>query len=135
MKKTTSYINRYGDNIVFEEINENTIFMYGFNPEWMRYGYPNDYSEAYEVYCLGNQNPMTYQEFVFEVEHNFHSTNSPYEPFYKFIKSDKSCIDMVDPSGGPYIQIGTNIGLYFEDKKERRVQSISIEDNKVALYI
>ena len=36
MKKTTSYINRYGDNIVFEEINENTIFMYGFNPEWMR---------------------------------------------------------------------------------------------------
>ena len=87
-----SYYNRYGDNIIFEEKENNEIHMSGFNMEWIRYGWSNE---------------------------------------------DKNRITMVDPSGGPYITINSNLGLYFGDKKQRLVESIIIdnENNKVIFKI
>lgn len=78
MKRET-YMNRYGDNLVFEEINENTIQMSGFTH-----------------YRCGN--------------------------------------DFIDPSGGPYIQIGTDVGRYFNDEKIRKVKKITITEEGTALF-
>ncbi len=36
-----NYYNRYGDDIIFEEIGDE-IHMSGFNMEWMRYGWSNE---------------------------------------------------------------------------------------------
>jgi hypothetical protein len=43
--------------------------------------------------------------------------------------------DFIDPSGGPYIQIGTDIGRYFDDGKERRVKSIKVIEGKAIFTI
>jgi len=36
------YQNRYGDNIVFEKVDDNTVKMSGFKSEWCRWGWKND---------------------------------------------------------------------------------------------
>jgi len=84
-----NYYNRYGDDIIFEEIGDE-IHMSGFNMEWMRYGW-----------------------------------------------DDNNIITMIDPSGGPYTTINSNLGLYFGDKKKRLIESIKIdnENNKVIFKI
>ena len=82
-----SYYNRYGDNIIFEQI-ENEIHMSGFSLDYMRTSTDNN----------GN-------------------------------------ITMIDPAGGPYLNIGTNLGLYFNDKKSRIIESIEIKENKVIFKI
>lgn len=43
--------------------------------------------------------------------------------------------DFIDPSGGPYIQIGTDVGRYFDDGKERRVKAINIIEGKAVFSI
>ena len=84
-----SYYNRYGDDILFEEI-ENEIHMSGFNMDWMRYGWSNE---------------------------------------------DEKKIIMVDPSGGPYITLGSDLGLYFGDRKKRIIESIKIDnENKKVIF-
>lgn len=128
--KTTYYKNRYGDRIKFKETAENKIEMSGYNPEWLRAGWPNDYSEAYEAYLNNSVSPLPYQEFVYEVEHN--------EEFFHYLtyaKSDKSRYDMVDPSGGPYISLGTNIGNFFKDNVKRIVEEIQIDKDKIIFTI
>ena len=81
------YNNRYGDNIIFEQI-DNEIHMSGFNMEWLRIGYDNEKN-----------------------------------------------ITMVDPSGGPYLSVGMNLGLYFNDKRSSIIENIKIEENKVIFKI
>lgn len=89
MLKTAMYYNRYGDNIVFSEINENEIHMSGFNMDWVRYGWTKSEDE----------------------------------------------IDMVDPSGGPYLTVNSNLKLYFEDNKNRFIKSIKIDTDKIIFEI
>lgn len=84
--KTAEYINRYGDRIIFKEINENQIEMIGGS--YYRTGYNQD-----------------------------------------------ETINFVDPAGGPFIQIGTDLGRYFDDKIKRVVKSISFNENKITLSI
>ena len=81
--KTAKYINRYGDAIIFKEINENQIQMIGGN--YYRTGYDQD-----------------------------------------------GTINFVDPSGGPFIQEGTDLGRYFEDGIKRVVKSI--ESNEKIIF-
>ena len=79
MKRAT-YTNKYGDEIIFEEISSKKIQLTGFD--------------------------------------TFRFSN-----------------EFIDPSGGPYIQIGSDVGRYFDDKKIRRVDSIGYENKKVILII
>ena len=88
---TAIYINRYGDEIKFSEINKNEIHLSGFNSEYMRYSFN--------------------------------------------INEGEKIINMIDPSGGPYIHVGANLKYYFEDKKDRIVESITIDINKIIFKI
>jgi hypothetical protein len=101
------YENRYHDKIVFQQVSENTWHMSGFNPTWCRYGWPNDYSIAYGAYCTDEDDPITLEEFKKEVHKWYGDDKSPIaERYGQMVKSDKSKIDMFDPSGGPYITVG-----------------------------
>ena len=71
------YYNRYGDIIVFEKINDDTVKMSGF--VYYRTGYNDD------------------------------------------------SIEFVDPSGGPFITVGMNLGNYFNTKEEMIIKSIENE--------
>lgn len=82
--ENAKYINRYGDEIIFKEINENQIEMIG--GQYYRTGY----------------------------------------------NEDGKSIMFVDPSGGPFIQVGTDLGRYFGDGIKRVVKSI--EPNEKIIF-
>ena len=154
MKKAL-YNNRYGDEIVFEDLSKDKVLMRDYDPGYCRCGYSNDFSDAYSIYeleCAALQEPdytllveddidsklreMTYTEFVYEVEASFRNEKHPFHGKYdKYIISDKSMINMFDPAGGPYITLGTDLKLFFGDKKTRIVQEIDIQDNQVIFTV
>lgn len=150
----TIYNNRYGDDIIFEQISEVDVVMTGFNAEWLRCGYENVYDPAYESYMSDinkmvepnfdlliddpSQNitrPCTFEEFKEFVHEYYPNRINPLRKYQNLIKSDENNICMVDPSGGPYLCKGYDIGLYFNDKKKRIIESIQIDNNKVYFKI
>lgn len=147
--KTAPYKNRYGDIITFVETDENTVEMSGYNPQWIRGSWANDYSDAYGLYLNqcntleepdydyliedNDENrlrPMTYQEFA----NTIHS-NEKYQHYLSLIKSDKTRYEMVDPSGGPYISVGSDLNEFFGDDKKRIVEDIQFKQDKIIFTI
>lgn len=49
--------------------------------------------------------------------------------------TDYDTINMVDPSGGPYITIGSDLGLFYGDGIKRVVKSITINPLNVVFKI
>ena len=143
MKAT--YKNRYKDEITFEH-KGNTVEMLGGS--WFRYGWPNVYDRAYEKYVEsalvdagleGNQ-ILTQEEFekilFITKDEDKYESNALYKLFGKYIYSDTDTIDMVDPSGGPYITIGMNLKEFFrKDYQDLIITKIELKENKVTFTI
>jgi hypothetical protein len=105
--KQNYYTNRYGDAYQFTRLEDGNILWEG-KFEYLRVGYPNDYTEAYQAYkAEGGVEPI---EKFKELIHNYDYETSCYKldkpEIRDLIKSDTSKLDMVDPSGGPYICVG-----------------------------
>ena len=150
----TTYQNRYGDNIVFEHISDNKIRMTGYNPDWMRCAYENDYSEAYESYkqacdaleeidmdllfedlIQSKIRPLTLNEFKEEVHKDYFYNGKKLRKYALLVKSDMNDIHMVDPSGGPYLSKRTDLGRYFNDSKPRKINKIEFDKSSVIFTI
>lgn len=128
----TTYQNRYGDNIVFEKLDDKTVKMSGHNHEWIRCGYPNVYDDAYAAYCKDIEEPMSLEQFKEKIH------NSKFELLKKYqslVYSDTSTYDMVDPSGGPYLSVGTNLKYYFGVKENMVVKSITFDKNEIIFQL
>jgi len=142
----TIYINRYKDKIVFDH-KGNTVTMTGYGP-YFRYGWPNVYDKAYEKYVEsalvdanleGNQ-ILTQEEFekllFVKKDEDSYESNALYKLFGKYIYSDTDTIDMVDPSGGPYITVGMNLKEFFgRDYEDLIIESIKIGKNGIKFKI
>jgi len=107
MKNT--YKNRYGDEFTFTR-DENHDILWEGNFEYCRIGMPNDYTRAYEAYLKdndGKQSLMTLNQFK-DAVHNYDDETLTYDypEYLKMVDTLKDEIDMVDPSGGPYITRG-----------------------------
>jgi hypothetical protein len=106
------YKNRYGDVFTFTE-DENHDILWEGNFEYCRTGMPNDYLKAYDKYCKDhienfyNGERMSLDHFKKAV-HNYDDETLTYDypEYIKLVESLKDEIDMVDPSGGPYISRG-----------------------------
>jgi|688.fasta_scaffold00850_13 hypothetical protein len=131
----TSYYNRYGDNINFEKIDDDTVEMTGYNYEWMRYGYPNVYDNAYSEYCKDNEKPISLIDFKSKVHEWKEGEKNPLALYENLVYSDTSTIDMVDPSGGPYMTVGMNLANYFETKDKMIIKSIEVKENSTIFKI
>jgi hypothetical protein len=111
------YINRYKDKFTFTENDDHDILWEG-NFEWCRFGMPNDYTEAYKVYCEDMGNLLTMEEFKTAV-HKYDDIKGKYilsDKYIRLVGSLKNEIDMVDPSGGPYISRGMSLSSFgFKD--------------------
>jgi len=104
MKNT--YKNRYDDEYTFTEDVDHDILWEG-EFKYCRFGMPNDYTRAYEAYCNNVKAPMSLGEFKKAVHEYDDETHTHYYPEYvKMVDSLTNEIDMVDPSGGPYISRG-----------------------------
>jgi hypothetical protein len=99
------YKNRYGDVFTFTKDDDHNILWEG-NFEYCRFGMPNDYQYAYSAY-LKNGGVLKLDEFK-KVVHNYNEETSSYDypEYIKMVKCLEDEIDMVDPSGGPYLSVG-----------------------------
>jgi len=121
MKKIT-YKNRYDDEFTFTKDEEGNILWEGkFN--YHRTGYPNNYNDAYKAYCdecnKNSINPISLEEFKEKV-HEWDDDKSSYTEFSKkwgnLVYSEIDKINMVDPSGGPYISSGCDMGIFVSEE-------------------
>ena len=114
--KTTkqTMTNRYGDEFVFTLLEDGNIQWDG-KFEYVRVGFPNDYTESYKAYTnLGGL--MGFKEFKEEVHRSIYDENDKYvgpcdinRVYRPMVKSKKDVINMVDPSGGPYLVEGMEL--------------------------
>lgn len=140
------YYNRYKDKITFDHKGK-TVTMTGYSP-YFRYGWPNVYDTAYEKYVesavvdakLEGTQILTQEEFVealhARTDENEYGYNALYKLFGKYIYSNKDVINMVDPSGGPYLSVGTNLKEFFgRDYEDLIVESIKIGKGSIKFKI
>jgi len=100
---TRTYENRYGDTFNFKEDDNQDVLWEG-NFEYCRIGMPNDYTAAYNAYCNDVKKPMSLEMFKKAVHQwDDETLTYDYPEYITMVKSLKDEIDMVDPSGGPYI--------------------------------
>ena len=140
------YYNLYKDKITFDHKGK-TVTMSGYSP-YYRYSWPNVYDIAYEKYVEsavvdakleGNQ-IMTQEEFekalYVRKDEESYGYNALYILFGKYIYSNKDVIEMVDPSGGPYLSLGTNLKTFFgKDYEDLIVESIELGKRKIKFKI
>lgn len=141
------YRNRYNDKITFDHKGK-TVTMTGYSP-YFRYSWPNRYDKAYEKYVESAREDANLDwnwilsEEVFEKvlyidkddDYNWHN-NALYKLFGKYIYSDKDTIDMIDPSGGPYLSRGMNLKQFFgKDYRDLIIESIKIGKKNIKFKI
>ena len=118
------YTNRYNDVYTFT-LQENGDVLWEGEFKHCRFAWPNVYKEAYQAYRKdGGQ--MHIDEFK-EAVHEYDNEKSEYTPLARqygpLVYSDTKTIDMVDPSGGPYISSGMDMGMFEDEFKGRIVRS------------
>ena len=109
-----TYTNRYGDEFTFTLLEDGNIQWEG-KFEYSRFGIPNDYTDAYRAYTT-NGGLMGLKEFKEEVHRSIYDENENYvgpcdiaRVYGPMVKSKQGVINMVDPSGGPYLKEGMKI--------------------------
>lgn len=114
------YKNRYGDVHTFTKTEDGNILWEG-NFEYSRRGCPNVYTEAYAHYVLdgGDMDLETFKnevhEAVYDENRNYVGMSETSQKYGKLVYSDTSIIDMVDPSGGPYLSGGFDMEYISEE--------------------
>ena len=113
------YKNRYGDVFTFTKDDDHNILWEG-NFEYCRFGMPNDYQYAYSAYLKDNedkQSLMTLAQFKSVVHHYDDETLTyDYPKYITMVECLEDEIDMVDPSGGPYLSVGMSMESFgFKD--------------------
>jgi len=124
----TTYKNRYGDEFTFTLQEDGNVLWEG-NFEYVRIGMPNDYTEAYQSYLddregLDEDNILCLEEFKRDV-HEYQDGTYLYPEYVRMVKSLTDEIDMVDPSGGPYMSRGMSLDRFgFEGLKIKDFKSV-----------
>lgn len=118
------YKNRYGDTYTFTlDPDKNVVWEGDF--EFCRFGFPNVYKEAYEQYRKdgGEQHIEWFKEEVHKHEPDTWKPLEIAEKYGRLVYSDMNTINMVDPSGGPYMTSHMDLGdLLGEEFNGRCIQ-------------
>ena len=133
------YNNRYRDKIVFDHKGK-TVTMTGYSP-YFRISWPNVYDKAYEAFVNDHAKHgmelVDFEEFKKKVhEYKDEELRVKMRPYAELVYSDRDTIDMVDPSGGPYISRGMNLKEFFgKDYEDLIIKSIKTETDKIIFEI
>ena len=123
--KKIKYTNRYNDVFTFSKTEDGNILFEG-EFKWMRCSWPNVYTEAYNAYCADvdtdeRMTPGEFKEAVHKAEYdedgNYVKMSDISLKYAKLVYSNKNVIDMIDPSGGPYMHSGHDMGMIDESFK------------------
>jgi hypothetical protein len=120
MKNKIEYTNRYNDVFTFSKTDDGNILFEG-EFKWMRCSWPNVYDDAYRTYVEDNSpyGIMEFDEFkkkVHEYDYSGEKHSVGYtmkdRKYAELVYSDRNKIDMIDPSGGPYMHSGYDMGMF-----------------------
>jgi hypothetical protein len=128
VSEIVKYRNRYDDEFEFKELSNGNIQWSG-HFEYCRYGMPNDYTLAWEAF-QEEYGGMSYEDFKKNV-HTYDEVKKEYvfKDLLPLITSKTDIINMVDPSGGPFISEGMDLGLLNKEWSDKIViEFISNED-------
>ena len=135
------YTNRYGDKFTFTK-QENGNVLWEGNFEHVRVSFPNVYKKAYQQFRKdgGELNQYDFEEKVheqlYDEEGNWVSGGPITLKYGPLVYSDTDNITMVDPSGGPFINEHTELGVMFgEELKGLCVRSFVWDKEKLAYEI
>ena len=115
------YTNRYNDVYTFTKQEDGSVLWEG-DFKYCRIGWPNVYKEAYQQYRKDGGD-MHIEQFKVEVHNYDRETYKPSEIAEKYrslVYSDMNTIDMVDPSGGPYMTSHMDLGSFLGEEFEGR---------------
>jgi hypothetical protein len=111
-----TYTNRYKSTSTFTLQEDGNILWEG-DFKWCRFGMPNDYTKAYDTYCKDHiegfydGERLTIEQFKVKVhEYDKELRLYPMMKYLNLTTSRKDIIDMVDPSGGPYLAASDDMG-------------------------
>ena len=102
------YRNRYGDEYTFTKQKDGNVLWEG-SFEYVRIGFPNVYKKAYQQFRKdgGQMNQYDFEEAVheqiYDKEGNWVKAGPITETYGPMVFSDHDNVNMVDPSGGPYL--------------------------------
>jgi hypothetical protein len=102
--------NRYGDSFVFTLLEDGNIQWEG-KFEYIRVGFPNDYTQAFFEYVRDTGGGINLEQFK-ELVHEYDDEKETYvidRKYRELITSRTGVINMVDPSGGPFLKEGMKI--------------------------
>ena len=127
------YTNRYGDVYIFTKQEDGSVLWEG-SFKHCRFGWPNVYKKAYQQYCKDVSSegilPIHIEDFKTQVHEMEYNENHEYvgpgpicAQYGHLVYSDTKAIDMVDPSGGPYLSTHTNL---YELLGEEEVKGLCI---------
>jgi len=133
------YTNRYNDVFTFSKTEDGNILFEG-EFKWMRCSWPNVYTEAYEAYCADadTDERMTLGEFkkaVHEYDKETFKSTPLAKKYQGLVYSDQSKIDMVDPSGGPYMHSGYDMGMFDKSFKGMIIEEFKPVNGNYLLII
>lgn len=105
-----NYTNRYGDKYEFSLMPNGNIMWTG-KFKWCRSSWPNVYDDAYRRYQAdgGTESMLVFTKLVHEYDDEKETYTETAKKYGQYVYSDRNTIDMVDPSGGPYIARGNNM--------------------------
>jgi hypothetical protein len=107
----TTYKNRYDDVFTFTKDDNGDILWEG-NFQYSRFGMPNDYTKAFNAF-VADGGKFSFNEFKKAVHEWDDETNDyQYPKYVRMVESLPNEIDMVDPSGGPYITSGMSLDSF-----------------------
>ena len=122
--------NRYGDEFTLTLQEDGTILWEG-DFEHCRFGHPNDYTKAFFEYTRDTGGGISLEQFR-ELVHAYDEEKEAYvidRKYRELVTSNTAVINMVDPSGGPYLASGMAVESISEELEDMEiVRSESVEE-------
>jgi hypothetical protein len=122
--KVYKMTNRYGDEFTFTPQEDGTILWEG-DFEHCRFGWPNDYTKAFFEYTRDTGGGISLEQFI-ELVHAYDDEKKSYvledRKYGELVTSNTAVINMVDPSGGPYLCSGMAVESISEELEDMEIE-------------
>ena len=129
--------NRYGDKFTFTLQEDGTILWEG-NFEHCRFGWPNDYTKAFFEYTRDTGGGISLEQFR-ELVHAYDDEKESFvleeNKYRELVTPNTAIIDMVDPSGGPYLTSGMAVESISEELKDMEIVRFERVDEGWKIYL
>ena len=129
--KAYKMTNRYNDEFTFTPQEDGSILWEG-NFEYTRIGWPNDYTKAFFEYTRDTGGGISLEQFK-ELVHAYDDENESYvledKKYRELITPNTAIIDMVDPSGGPYLASGMAVESISEELEDMEIVRFESVEN------